>query len=69
MLYVASQPIQELLGAPFDIKMAYLMVARKRNHYLCEDGIEKSVPSNQRLSSPGRPCDANIMGQIFQYYS
>ena len=27
-------------------------------HYSCEDGIEKSVPHDHRLSSLGKPCGA-----------
>ena len=33
--------------------------ARKRIHYSCEDGIEKSVPRDHRLSSLGKPPDAH----------
>ena len=29
-----------------------------RIHHECEDGIEKSVPPDHRLSSLGKPCDA-----------
>ena len=29
------------------------MVSKKRFHYLCEDGIEKSVPHDHCLSSRG----------------
>ena len=32
-------------------------VARKRIHYLRENGIEKSIPRNHRLSSRGIPRD------------
>ena len=59
MLYVASQYIQELLGTFLNIKMQYLVVIKKRIHYSCEGGIEKSVPRNHRLSSLGKPHDAN----------
>ena len=31
----------------------------KNIHYSCEDGIEKSVPRDHRLSSLGKPRDAN----------
>ena len=38
----------------------YLVVhARKRIHHSCEDEIEKSVPRDHRLSSLGKPRDAN----------
>ena len=30
-----------------------------RINYSCEDGIEKSVPRDHRLSSLGKPRDAN----------
>ena len=33
--------------------------AGKRIHYLCEDGIEKSVPQDRHLASRGMPRDAN----------
>ena len=41
--------------------------ARKRFHYLCEVGIEKSVRRDHRLPSLGKPRDANrwSSGQIF----
>ena len=55
---VASQCIQELLEAFFYIKMSYLMVNKKRIHYLFEDGIANSVPRNHRFSSLGKPADA-----------
>ena len=32
---------------------------KKKNNYLFEDGIEKSVPRDHRLSSRGKPRDAN----------
>ena len=35
------------------------MVSKKKIHYLCEDGIEKSVPRAFDLSSLGKPRDAN----------
>ena len=35
-----------------------LMVGNKNNPLFCEDGIEKSVPRNHRLSALGRPRDA-----------
>ena len=45
---------------PFlNIKMRYLMVRKKIIHYLCQDGIEKSVPPDNQLSSLGKPRDAN----------
>ena len=34
--------------------------ARKRISYLCEDGIEKYVPLDQRLSSLDKPLDADL---------
>ena len=40
-----------------------------QTNYLCEDGIEKFVPHDHRLSSLGRPHDGNrwSSGQIFFY--
>ena len=32
----------------------------KESHYLCEDAIEKSVHRDHRLSSLGKPCNANL---------
>ena len=36
------------------------MVSKKRIHYLCEGGIEKSVPRDHRLSSLGKPRFSDI---------
>ena len=62
---IASQRIQWLLEAYFNIKSQWW--ARKRIHYLYEDGIEKAVPHDHRLSSLGKPCDAKqwSLGKIF----
>ena len=35
-----------------------LIVSKKRLHYLCEGGVEKSVPRDYSLSSLGKPRDA-----------
>ena len=35
------------------------MVSKKIIHYLCEDGIEKSVLRDHRLPSLDKPRDAN----------
>ena len=43
----------------FQYEMRYFVVSKKKNPLLCEDGIEKSVPRNHRLSSLGKPGDAN----------
>ena len=44
---------------PFlNIKCGILRRARKRIHYSCEGGIEKSLPQDHRLSSLGKPHDA-----------
>ena len=40
------------------MKMRDFMVSKKRLHYLCEDGIEKSVPRNRHLLSLSKPPDA-----------
>ena len=37
----------------------YLMVSKNKIRYSCEDGIENPVPRYHRLSSPGKPRDAN----------
>ena len=29
-------------------KVQYLMMSKKKNHYLCEDQIEKSIPQDHR---------------------
>ena len=49
--YVATWHIQELLKALFNIRIWSLLVSKKKIHYLCEDGIEKSVSCDHRLSS------------------
>ena len=33
-------------------------LTEKKIHFLCEDGIKKSVPHSHRWSSLGKPCDA-----------
>ena len=40
---------------------------KKKSHKSCEGGIEKSVPRSHRLSSLGKPRDANgrYSGRIF----
>ena len=43
----------------FEYKMQYLVASKKKIHYRCEDGIEKSVPRDHCLSSLGKPRDAN----------
>ena len=35
------------------------MGSKKKIHYSCEVGIEKSVPGDHGLSSLGKPRDAN----------
>ena len=42
------------------------MVSKKIIHYLCEDGIEKSVPCGHRLSSLRNPSDAK---RVILFYS
>ena len=32
------------------VALWYLMVSKKNNHYLCKDGIEKSVASDHRVT-------------------
>ena len=36
------------------------MVSKKKNLLLCKGGIEKSVPRDHRLSSHGKPHNANL---------
>ena len=43
----------------FQYRMRYLVVSKKNNFNLCEDGIEKSVPRDHHSSSLGKPSDAN----------
>ena len=45
-------------------------MSKKKNPYSCEDGIEKSVPRDNRLSSLGKPRDANrwSSGRIESYF-
>ena len=47
-----SPYLSELLGAFLNI-----MVNKKKIHYSCEDGMEKSVPHDHRLLSLGKPRD------------
>ena len=51
--------IQDLLGAYFIIKKWNSLVSKKTQHYLCKNGIEKSVPLDHRLSSVANPGDVN----------
>ena len=39
------------LSSFFHYKMRYLGIARKRIHYSCEDGIEKSIPRDHHFLS------------------
>ena len=60
--HVASQRIQDFLVIFFVFvqhKMRYLVMSKKNDPYSCEDGTEKSVPRDLRLSSFGKPRDAN----------
>ena len=74
--HVASGLIQNFLEVFFmffQYEMRYLVVskkAKKRIHYLCEGGIEKSVPCDHRLSSLGKPRDVIwwSLRQIFLAY-
>ena len=55
---MAFQRIQDFLEAVcmfFQYTVRYLAVSKKRIHNLCKDGIEKSVPHDQCLSSLGKP--------------
>ena len=55
---IASRCILDLL-AYFKIDIIKTVVSKKRIHNLCEGRIEKSVPWDHRLSSLGKPRDAN----------
>ena len=46
------------------------MLSKKKNPFLCEGRIEKSVPQDPRLSSLGKPRDAKrrSLGRIFLSY-
>ena len=46
-----------MVGEPFQFKNVLFNGEQEQNHLLCEDGIEKSVPRNHRLSSFGKPRD------------
>ena len=60
VISIASQRIKELLGAFFKYKNAVFNgVQEKESHYLCEGGIEKSVPHDHHLSSLVKPHDDN----------
>ena len=60
--HVVSQRIYDFLEAFFTfsiIKWGIKWRARKRIHYSCEGGIEKFVTRDHRVSSLGKPRDAN----------
>ena len=73
--HVASQRIQYFMEIFFmfsNIKWEGIKWwARKRIHYSCEGGIEKSVPGDHILSSLSKPGDANrwSSGRIFQSHT
>ena len=54
--HVASQRIQELLGA--FLNALFNGEQDKIIHYSCEDGSTIRVPNDHRLSSLGKPRDA-----------
>ena len=43
----------------FQYQMRYLVVSKKKIHYSCEGGIEKSAPRDHRLPSLGKARDDN----------
>ena len=51
----------------FKIKMRISLLSKKNHHYLCKDGIEKSVPPDHHLSSFCKSRDAkrSSSGGIF----
>ena len=57
----------EAFSSFLQYKLGIKWWARKRIHHSCEDGIEKSVPRDHRLSSLDKPCDINrwSSGRIF----
>ena len=40
------------------------MVSKKKIHYTCDDGTEKSVPWDHSLSSLGKPRDAKLWTRL-----
>ena len=40
-------------------------MSKRKNHYLCEAGIEKSVAPDHNLSSLGKPRDAPRDGFLY----
>ena len=75
MSYLSHISLFRSLWKPFvcvsNIKWGIHWWERKRIHALCADGIEKFVPHDHRLSSLGKPRDANrwSWGRIFQSHS
>ena len=69
--HVALQRIQDVLEAFINVfylyKARYLVMSKKYNSFLCEDGIEKFVSQDHLLSSLSKPCDDKrwSSGQIF----
>ena len=55
----------------FKYKNAIFNCVQEKIHYLCEDGIENSVPRDHHLSSLSKPCDVKrwSSGQIFSQCS
>ena len=54
------------MDAIYKIKSQWL--PRKRTHYLCKGGIEKSVPRDHRLSSLGKPRDCQTLIRRKEFY-
>ena len=52
----------------FKYKMRYLVVSKKKIHYLFEGRIEKSVPHDHHLSSLNEPRDAKGRPQDGFFY-
>ena len=57
--HVASQRIQDFLEvfSIFSIQNE-VFSGEQKIHYLCGNGVEKSVPRDHQLSSVGKPRDA-----------
>ena len=66
MLYCISAHSGDSMDAIYKIKSQWL--PRKRTHYLCKGGIEKSVPRDHRLSSLGKPRDCQTLIRRKEFY-
>ena len=58
ILYMQKNKGADQPGHLHSLISTFVFFSGKYIHYLCEDGIEKSVPQDHRLSSLDKPRDS-----------